>query len=91
MILDKRAKVSAVFNIMAYAIYIPAIFIVPRLTSSLHPGNGGNPGFDVYDLDGRMRTRFLPGCDWAGRCLQDGSMTTWSRIKILEMKLTSGK
>lgn len=57
---EKRARVSSVYNIMAFAIFIPAIYIVPRMTDSLHPGNGGNPGFDTYDLDGDMRLVFYP-------------------------------
>jgi len=36
------------------------IFIVPRLTDSLHPGNGGNPGFNSYDLDNKLRLIFYP-------------------------------
>jgi heme exporter protein C len=26
----------------------------------MHPGNGGNPGFNAYDLDSRMRLVFYP-------------------------------
>ena len=36
------------------------IFIIPRLYSSMHPGESGNPGFNAYDLDGRMRLVFYP-------------------------------
>ncbi len=57
---QQRAKISAVYNIFAYAALIPLLFILPRLTDSLHPGNGGNPGFGAYDLDGRMRAVFYP-------------------------------
>ena len=39
---------------------IPLIFILPRLTDSLHPGNGGNPGFNVYDLNSQLRLVFYP-------------------------------
>lgn len=56
----QRNIISAVFNIFAYAIFIPLIFILPRLTSSLHPGNGGNPAFSNYDLDSTMRLVFYP-------------------------------
>lgn len=42
---DKRAKVAAVFNIFAFFIMFPLIMVLPRLTESLHPGNGGNPAF----------------------------------------------
>jgi heme exporter protein C len=30
------------------------------MTDSLHPGNGGNPGFSTYDLDANMRKVFYP-------------------------------
>ncbi len=56
----KKARISAVYNIFAYSIFIPLIFILPRLTDSLHPGNGGNPGFGNYDLDNKMRLVFYP-------------------------------
>lgn len=55
-----RARVSAVYNLLAFCMFIPLIFILPRLTDSLHPGNGGNPGFNSYDLDSRMRIVFYP-------------------------------
>ena len=57
---EQRARLSAVYNIFAFAAMIPLIFILPRLTSSMHPGSGGNPGFNVYDLDSNMRKVFYP-------------------------------
>jgi len=57
---QRKARVSAVYNIFAYSAMIPLLFILPRLTSSMHPGNGGNPGFNAYDLDNRMRMVFYP-------------------------------
>lgn len=57
---EKRARISAVYNIFAFALMIPLIFILPRMVDSLHPGNGGNPGFNAYDLDSRMRMVFYP-------------------------------
>jgi len=59
---EQRARLSSVYNIFAFAAMIPLIFIIPRLTSSMHPGNGGNPGFNAYDLDSRMRMVFYPAC-----------------------------
>lgn len=56
----QRAKISAVYNVLAFSAMIPLIFILPRLQDSLHPGAGGNPGFNIYDLDGRMRAIFYP-------------------------------
>lgn len=57
---EQRARLSAVYNIFAFAAMIPLIFIIPRMTSSVHPGSGGNPGFNMYDLDSRMRLVFYP-------------------------------
>ncbi len=57
---EQRARLSAVYNIFAFAAMIPLVFIIPRMYSSMHPGNGGNPGFNAYDLDSRMRTIFYP-------------------------------
>lgn len=57
---EQKARLSAVYNIFAYAAMIPLLFIIPRMTSSLHPGAGGNPGFNAYDLDSRMRLVFYP-------------------------------
>jgi len=57
---QQKARISAVYNIFAYATMVPLMFILPRLTDSLHPGAGGNPGFNSYDLDGNMRNVFYP-------------------------------
>ena len=57
---NQRARIGAVYNIFAFAAFIPLIFILPRLTDSLHPGNGGNPGFNAYDLDSKLRMVFYP-------------------------------
>ncbi|MCE2935954.1 MAG: cytochrome c biogenesis protein CcsA [Cyclobacteriaceae bacterium] len=58
--IEQRARLSAVYNIFAFAAMIPLIFVIPRLQDSMHPGSGGNPGFNVYDLDSRMRLVFYP-------------------------------
>ena len=57
---EQKARLSAVYAIFAFAAMIPLIFIIPRLQSSMHPGSGGNPGFNVYDLDASMRIVFYP-------------------------------
>lgn len=59
---QKRAKISAIFNIFAFPMMVVLLFVLPRLQSSLHPGNGGNPGFNSYDLDSHMRMVFYPAC-----------------------------
>ncbi|MBC7572643.1 MAG: cytochrome c biogenesis protein CcsA [Spirosoma sp.] len=57
---QRRGRISAVYNIFAFAVFIPLIFIIPRLTDSLHPGNGGNPAFGKYDMDNNLRMVFYP-------------------------------
>ncbi len=56
----QKGRISAVYNIFAFAAAVPLIFVLPRLTDSLHPGNGGNPGFSAYDLDNNLRKVFYP-------------------------------
>jgi len=58
--MERRARIGAVYNIIAFFVMIPLIWIIPRVASSLHPGKGGNPGFGTYDLDNEMRLVFYP-------------------------------
>lgn len=61
--MDKRARVSSVYNIFAYFIYVPLIMVLPRLVQSLHPGGQGvegNPAMNGQDLDPTMRMVFWP-------------------------------
>ncbi len=81
----QRARISAVFNILAFATMIPLLFILPRLADSLHPGNGGNPGFNAYDLDNRMRLVFYPAViGWF--LLGAWIVTVRSRLSRIEIK-----
>jgi heme exporter protein C len=84
---EQRARLSAVYNIFAFAAMIPLIFIIPRMTSSMHPGNGGNPGFNTYDdLDYRMWAVFyaaLAGWILIGYWIASLRI----RIKTLEEKI----
>ena len=58
--IDQKARVSAVYNIFAYAMLFPTIWIIPRLLPSLHPGQEGNPALNFNDIDARMRMVFYP-------------------------------
>lgn len=55
-----KARISAIYNIFAFPTLVTLLFILPRMTDSLHPGAGGNPGFNAYDLDNKMRMVFYP-------------------------------
>ena len=59
----KRARLSAVYNIFAFAMLFPTIWILPRLTESLHPGgqgSEGNPALNPNDTSPEMERVFLP-------------------------------
>ncbi len=57
---ERRARISAVFSIFAFAAMIALLYVVPRMVSSLHPGSGGNPALGADDLDNSMRAVFYP-------------------------------
>lgn len=86
--IDKRGRIGAVYNIFAYCMYIPMVFILPRLVESLHPGGKGvegNPGLAGKDLDPTMTNVFLPAMlGWVLLGLWIASLRT--RVKILEEK-----
>jgi heme exporter protein C len=56
----QKARLTAGYNMFAFALLIPLLFIIPRMTDSLHPGNGGNPALGGEDLDNTMRMVFYP-------------------------------
>ena len=58
--IDKKRRISSAYNIFALVAVIPLIFVLPRLTDSLHPGNGGNPAFGSDDMDNVLRMVFYP-------------------------------
>jgi heme exporter protein C len=58
--MDKRARISSVYNIFAYAMLFPSIWILPRVMDSLHPGREGNPALNTSDIDSSMRIVFYP-------------------------------
>ncbi len=82
---QKRARISAVYNIFAYVMMVIFIGILPKFTNvdSLHPGKGGNPGFNSYDLNSNMRLVFYPAIiGWT--LLATWMMTLRIRIKNLQ-------
>ena len=82
----KKARISAVYNVFAIVIYILFIFIIPRITDSLHPGNGGNPAFSKYDLDSHLRLFFYPAVmGWVLLFLW--LVTILVRIRFIETKI----
>jgi heme exporter protein C len=59
--MDKKARISSVYNIFAYAMLFPSIWILPRMLPSLHPGGSeGNPALNFKDATMTMRLVFYP-------------------------------
>ncbi len=56
----QKARLTAGYNMFAFVLLIPLLFIIPRMTDSLHPGSGGNPAMGGEDLDHTMRLVFYP-------------------------------
>ncbi len=85
---QKRARISAIYNIFAFPIMIVLLFILPRMTDSLHPGNGGNPAFGRYDMDNNMRAVLYPA--FIGWILISVWIATLRyRIRLIENKQNS--
>jgi heme exporter protein C len=57
---QKRAKVSAVYNVLAFILWIVFVLILPRTAnSSIHPGQDGPP-IMALDLSATTRLVFYP-------------------------------
>lgn len=79
---EKKARYSAVYSIFAFTMFMVLINVIPRISnSSLHPGNGGNPGFNSYDLDNDLRLVFYPAV--IGWIL----LAVWISSLIIRMKM----
>ncbi len=58
---NKIGRLAAVYNILAFPIFIVLIIILPKVADfSLHPGSGDSVGFNNYDLDNNLRIVFYP-------------------------------
>lgn len=81
---QKRAKISALYNIFCFPIIIVLMYILPKSTDSLHPGSGGNSGFGDFDMDGNMRMVLYPiAIGWI--LLGIWMMTLRNRIRKIQM------
>jgi heme exporter protein C len=83
---SRRAKTSAVYNVFAYAMLFPTIWILPRMMESLHPGGMGNPALNTNDIDARMRMIFWPAAIPGWALLGLWITTIRIRMMVLEDK-----
>lgn len=78
---QKRAKISAIYNIFAFPVMIVLLYVLPRLTDSLHPGNGGNSTFSDIDLDNNLRpVLYAAGLGWSLIGVWIGSLRYRARL-----------
>jgi heme exporter protein C len=89
---EKKARIGAVYNIFAFFMLFPSIWILPRMAESLHPGgqgSEGNPGLNGGDLAPSMRMVFWPAV--IGWTLLGVWITTLRiRLRTLQNKLANG-
>ncbi len=82
---QKRARISAIYNIFSFPIMLVLIFVLPNMTDSLHPGSGGNPGFGNIQMAGEMRIAFYPAMlGWSFIALWIATIRY--RIRLIEYK-----
>lgn len=85
---QKRAKISAIYNIFAFPVMIVLLYILPKMTDSLHPGSGGNSTFGDLDMDSQMRPVFYTAIiGWI--LIGIWICTLRYRVRLLENKKTS--
>jgi heme exporter protein C len=89
---EKKARIGAVYNIFAFFMLFPTIWILPRMAESLHPGgqgSEGNPGLNGSDLAPSMRLVFWPAV--IGWTLLSVWMTTLRiRLRTLQNRIAHG-
>jgi heme exporter protein C len=82
--MDKRARIGAVYNIFAFAMLFPTLWIIPRMVESLHPGGmGSNPAFE--NIDSRMRLIFWPAAVPGWTLLGVWMATLRIRVQIFDL------
>jgi len=85
---EKRAKISAVYNIFGITTIPFLLYIIPRQLPSLHPGAEGNPAFSDLTAP-ELRIIFYPAViGFIGLALW--MMDIVKRYKRLQLQ-TSGK
>lgn len=58
---EKRARLSAVYNVFVFPLFIALIYIMPKLSQfSIHPGSGESVNFKSYNKTNNMEAVFYP-------------------------------
>lgn len=86
---EKRAKISAIYNIFGVTTIPFLLYIIPRQLPSLHPGAEGNPAFSEITAP-ELRYIFYPAVvGFIGLSLW--IMNVVNRYKILQERSTLGE
>jgi heme exporter protein C len=57
---DKQARLAAVYNVFAFALLVPLLFIIPAHFKSLHPGTDSKPFEALYSQAAGFRRVSVP-------------------------------
>lgn len=58
---EKRARISAVYNVFGFVMYVLFVLVLPKVASaSIHPGDSAGDVIPVFNLDMGMRYVFYP-------------------------------
>lgn len=57
---DKRGKLTAVYNVFAYFLMYPAIYLIPSFMVSSHPGGATDEPLMVFKMNPNLRAIFYP-------------------------------
>ena len=88
--IDVARRLSAAYNVFAFIMLVPLLYIIPRMTASLHPGSGGNPALAADDLDNTMRMVFYPAVlGWILFGLWVANVT-WRYLSVRELVSEAG-
>lgn len=87
---DLRARLAAVYNVIATVLVVPLTFFLPRYLGGLHPGAEGSPVFRTEDISPAHRVLFYLAV------LGFLALGVWMwqlrvRIAALEARLTSDR
>lgn len=82
---EKRARLSAVYNVFVFPLFIALIVVMPKLAaSSIHPGSGESVNFKTYNASNNMELVFYPAViGWSLLFVWIAELR--SRLRLLEI------
>jgi heme exporter protein C len=83
---EKKARLSAVYNVFVFPLFIALIVVMPKLAqSSIHPGSGESVNFKTYNSSNNMEMVFYPAViGWSLLFVWIAELRT--RFRLLELQ-----